>query len=258
MTPPLVVGNWKMNGATETSVELARELVRGLSKPRASAQVALAPPYTALWPVNKVIRKSRIKLAAQNCHWQESGAFTGEISPSMLAEIGCEFVIVGHSERRHIFCESDDMIARKLPAVIRHGMRPILCVGETIEERQSGQTSVVITRQLDSALKGVSEGDIEKVEIAYEPVWAIGTGLNATAEQIRETHERIRNLLVDRFGAAKGEQTRILYGGSVKPDNAGMIAHIDTVNGLLVGGASLTAESFLTIVRSFSQLDRVL
>jgi triosephosphate isomerase (TIM) len=193
-----------------------------------------------------------VKLAAQNCHWQESGAFTGEISPSMLAEIGCEFVIVGHSERRHVFCESDNMIAQKLPAVIGHGMRPILCLGETLEERQSGQTSIVITRQLDSALKGVSEGDIDKVEIAYEPVWAIGTGLNATAEQIRETHAQIRNLLIDRFGTAKGGQTRILYGGSVKPDNAGMIAHIDTVNGLLVGGASLIAESFLSIVRLVS------
>ena len=252
MTPPLVVGNWKMNGGSAACVELARTIVRQRKKNQASVQVALAPPFTALVSVKKVLGKSQIKLAAQNCHWEESGAFTGEISPSMLAEIGCDFVVIGHSERRHIFCESEDMIAQKLLAVIRHGMRPILCVGETIEERRGDQTSAVIARQLDSALKGVAEGDIERIEIAYEPVWAIGTGLNATAEQIHETHAQIRDFLSGRFGDTKGGQVRILYGGSVKPDNAEMIGHISTVNGLLVGGASLVAESFLAILRTFA------
>lgn len=252
MTPPLVVGNWKMNGGSAACVELARTIVRQRKKNQASVQVALAPPFTALVSVKKVLGKSQIKLAAQNCHWEESGAFTGEVSPSMLTEIGCDFVIIGHSERRHIFCESEDMIAQKLLAVLRHGMRPILCVGETIEERRGDQTSAVITRQLDSALKGVAEGDIENIEIAYEPVWAIGTGLNATAEQIDKTHEQIRDFLNRHFGDTKGRQVRILYGGSVKPDNAEMIGRISSVNGVLVGGASLIADSFGAILREFS------
>jgi triosephosphate isomerase len=212
----------------------------------------LAPPSTSLLPVKQAVEQAGIELAAQNCHWQDSGAFTGEISPSMLREIGCDLVIVGHSERRHIFGESDDMIAQKVLAVLKHAMRPILCVGETIEERRGGQTSAVIGRQLDSALKGVTEDGIEKVEIAYEPVWAIGTGLNATPEQIHETHTQVRDFLINHFGETKGERVRILYGGSVKPDNAEMIAGIRSVNGVLVGGASLVAESFLGIARAFS------
>ncbi len=252
MTTPLVVGNWKMNGGPGACLELARAVTRGVRQQRTSAQIALSPPFTGLQPVKKAIGKSKIKLAAQNCHWQDSGAFTGEISPAMLAEIGCEFVIVGHSERRHVFGESDEAVAQKLLAIIRHGMRPILCVGETLEERRSDRTGQVIARQLDSALKGVSEGAIENVEIAYEPVWAIGTGLNANAEQIRDTHGQIRERLIDLFGAANCEPVRILYGGSVKPDNADSIAGIDAVNGLLVGGASLVAESFLSIARAFS------
>jgi triosephosphate isomerase len=245
-----------MHGGQRTGAALARQIIRGLRKPPASAQVVLAPPTTALVAVKKALQKSTVKIAAQNSHWQDSGAFTGEISPPMLAEIGCEFVILGHSERRHIFHESDEMIGQKVVAVIRHGMRPILCVGETIDERRAEQTSAVIARQLDSALKAVAKDDIEKIEIAYEPVWAIGTGQNATAEQIQDTHAQIRNFINDRFD--RGRPTRILYGGSVKPENADMLAQIDEVNGLLVGGASLTAESFLPIVLAFSKQVSVL
>lgn len=252
MNPPLVVGNWKMNGSPKGSLELARKVSNQLRKHPTPVEVAVAPPFTALIAVKKVVEKARIELAAQNCHWQDSGAFTGEISPSMLQEIGCDLVIVGHSERRHVFCESDDMVEQKFAAAIKHGMRPILCVGETLEERKGEQTSAVIARQLDSALKGVAEDAIDKVEIAYEPVWAIGTGLNATAEQIRETHTQIRKFLIGRFDQTKGERVRILYGGSVKPDNAEMIARIESVNGVLVGGASLIADSFLGIIRAFS------
>jgi triosephosphate isomerase len=252
MIPPLVVGNWKMHGGLAASAALARQIVRGVQKPALAAHVAVAPPFTALAAVKKVVQKSKVTIAAQNSHWQDSGPFTGEISPAMLAEIGCEFVILGHSERRHIFHESDDMIAQKVVPVIRQGMRPILCVGETIDERRAGQTSAVIARQLDSALKGVTKDDIEHIEIAYEPVWAIGTGQNATAEQIRGTHAQIRNFLIDRFDSLKGQQTRVLYGGSVKPENAGMLAQIDEVNGVLVGGASLTAQSLVPIIRAFS------
>ncbi|MGE5216599.1 MAG: triose-phosphate isomerase [Chloroflexota bacterium] len=249
-----MAGNWKMNGSQAFCVELARKIVRDLEKTPATAEVLLAPPFTALSAVAKATRKSKIKLAAQNCHWQNSGAFTGEISPSMLREAACDFVILGHSERRHVFYENDDMIARKVPPVIKQGMRPILCIGETIEERRGNQTVAIIRRQLDSALKGVGKDDIDKIEIAYEPVWAIGTGVNATVEQIGEIHGQIRDFLTTRFGSVKGRQTRILYGGSVKPDNAAMLAQTREVNGFLVGGASLAVESFLPIVRAFSKL----
>jgi triosephosphate isomerase len=249
---PLVVGNWKMNCGPAAGVELARAIVNGLAKEGTAAEIVLAPPFTSLLPVKKTIGKSSVRLAAQNCHGEDSGAFTGEVSPTMLAEIGCHFAIVGHSERRHLFGETDEVIAQKLRAVLRQGMRPILCVGETLDERQMDRTREVITRQIESALKGISEGGIENVEIAYEPVWAIGTGLNASAEQIDETHGQIRERLNTLIGSAKGQQIRILYGGSVKPENAQMIAAIDSVNGLLVGGASLIADSFLTIARAFS------
>lgn len=249
---PLVAGNWKMHGNSKACIKLAQEIAEILQKRPASAQVAIAPPFTVLLPVKEIMNKVPVALAAQNCHWEDSGAFTGEISPSMLRQIGCDWVIIGHSERRHIFCESDDMIARKVPAVIKHGMRAILCVGETLEQRKKEQTTAVIASQLNSALKGVSEDGIDKVEIAYEPVWAIGTGLNASAEQIRETHGEIRNFLNTRFGPAHGSEVRILYGGSVKADNAEMIARIEAVNGVLVGGASLVADSFISIIRSFS------
>jgi triosephosphate isomerase len=252
MNAPLVVGNWKMNCGPKASLDLLRKISHQLQKRPAPAQVAVAPPFTSLLAAKKVVEKAGIELAAQNCHWQDSGAFTGEISPAMLREIGCGLVIVGHSERRHILGESDNMISQKVVAVIRHGMRPVLCVGETIEERKDEQTSAVIERQLDSALKGIGEDAIDKVDIAYEPVWAIGTGLNATVEQICETHTQIRKFLISRFDKATGERARILYGGSVKADNAEMIARTELVNGFLVGGASLIAESFLQIVQAFS------
>jgi triosephosphate isomerase (TIM) len=252
MRPPLLVGNWKMHGNPNSCVELAQNIAQSLHAQPASAQIAVAPPFTALIPVKQIIENKPVGLAAQNCHWEESGAFTGEISPSMLRQIGCDWVILGHSERRHIFGESDDMVARKVPAVIKHGMRPILCVGETLEQRKTQKTTAVIASQLEAALKGVSEDGIDRIEIAYEPVWAIGTGINASADQIRETHTEIRKFLNSRFGLARGREIRILYGGSVNADNAAMIARIEAVNGVLVGGASLIGESFISIVRTFS------
>jgi triosephosphate isomerase len=252
MSPPLVVGNWKMNGGQSDGIELAGKIVADLKSKPTIAQVVLAPPFTGLAVVGKAVGESNIQLAAQNCHWQLNGAFTGEVSPAMLKELGCAFVILGHSERRHIFHETDSMIAQKVAPAIAQGMRPILCVGETLDERRSQRTFEVIDRQLESTLKGLGNGAIDKIEIAYEPVWAIGTGHNATPEQIREVHAHLRKFLCASFGASIGDASRILYGGSVKPDNAAMIAEIDEVNGLLVGGASLQAESFLPIVRAFS------
>jgi triosephosphate isomerase (TIM) len=253
MTPPLVVGNWKMNGSQADCLHLARQIARDVKSKPAPVQVVVAPPFPALAAVGKALHDSKVQLAAQNCHWQLNGAFTGEVSPSMLKELGCEFVILGHSERRHIFYESDNMIGKKVAPVIAQGMRPIMCVGETLEERQREQTFEIITRQLESALKGLGNDAIEKIEIAYEPVWAIGTGHNATPDQIREVHAHIRHFVGASLGRSNEHSVRILYGGSVKPDNAAMIAGIDGVNGLLVGGASLQAESFLPIARAFSK-----
>jgi len=252
MITPLVVGNWKMNGTQSECVQLTRQIVDHLRAHPAYAEVALAPPFTALSSVREALGNSSVKLAAQNCHWAASGAFTGEVSAPMLSEIGCQYVILGHSERRHVFHESDETIARKVEPVMANGMRAILCVGETLSERRDKKTNDVVTSQLDSALKGLAKGVIEKLAIAYEPVWAIGTGQNATPEQASEVHDWIRQYLRSGFGESKGDTVRILYGGSVNPGNAASLTGLAQVNGLLVGGASLKAESFLPIVRAFT------
>ena len=252
MRGPLLVGNWKMHGNQADCQALAKAIVQALRKQPTKIEVVIAPPFTALAPVAKIISGSKVKLAAQNCHWQPFGAFTGEISPSMISDVGCDYVILGHSERRHILHESDDMIARKIAPAVAEGMRAILCVGETLAERQAKQSAKVITRQLRIALKGLGNGVIEKLEIAYEPVWAIGTGQNATPMQVNQVHQSIRKFLLDAFGSTKGGQVRILYGGSVKAENAAELAELDTVNGLLVGGASLKPETFIPIARAFN------
>jgi triosephosphate isomerase len=245
---PLIVGNWKANGLRAEARNLAGAIVQRILNKAASVELGLAPPFTALADVRQVIDNSAIKLAGQNCHWADNGAFTGEITAPMLVDLGCEMVIIGHSERRHIFNETDEAIAKKLEAALRHRLRPILCVGETLPERQAGQAAAVIERQLQAALKGLGQNAIENFEIAYEPVWAIGTGHNATSAQIRDIHARIREFLQRTFGSRSGETVRILYGGSVKPENAAEILRTPDVNGLLVGGASLQAETFLPIV----------
>lgn len=248
MRPTLVVGNWKMNGTQAECRELARGIVSGIKSKRQGIELALAPPYTALEIVKKAIGKNSISLAAQDCHWENNGAFTGEVSPAMLKDLGCEFVILGHSERRHILNETDLLVSKKMIAALRNRLRPILCVGETLAERESGRTAAVITRQLRVALKGLDENDIKTIEIAYEPVWAIGTGRNATPEQIARVHTRIRQVVKTEFGNRNGNAIRVLYGGSVKPDNAAEILQTPGVSGLLVGGASLKAETFVPII----------
>lgn len=253
MTSPLIVANWKMHGDQAHCALLARQITRGLRREPASVEVVLAPPFTSLEVVRRSLRGSTVKLAAQNCHWETQGAYTGEVSPVMVRELGCDYVIVGHSERRHILHESDEMIARKLSPIVCHGMRAILCVGETLDQRQTGKTSAVIRRQLRIALKGLTKADIANIEIAYEPVWAIGTGQNATPKQINHVHSRIRVWLMQWFGSSAGKHLRILYGGSVKPENVNSLVAIKEINGLLVGGASLKSETFLPIIRAFSQ-----
>ena len=252
MSSPLVVANWKMYGDQAQCALLARQIVRALRRNPARAKIVLAPPFTSLNAVRRSLGGSKVRLAAQNCHWEAQGAYTGEISPIMVRELGCDYVIVGHSERRHQFHESDDMIARKLAPIIRQGMRAILCVGETLDERQSRKTAAVIRRQLRIALKGLTKADIANVEIAYEPVWAIGTGQNATPKQISAVHSQIRNRLIQWFGPSAGKQVRILYGGSVRPENVNSLVTVEEINGLLVGGASLKSETFLPIIRAFS------
>jgi triosephosphate isomerase len=237
-----------MHGTQSECRDLARSVARGLGRKESRVEVAVAPPATALEPVRDAIAKTPVRLAAQDCHWEDKGAFTGEVSPAMLKDLGCEFVILGHSERRHIMHENDDVIAKKVQAALRNDLRPILCVGETLADRQSGRTTSVITRQLRVALKGLAKSVIESLEIAYEPVWAIGTGHNATTEQIGRVHERIRQVIKSQFGDRGAKTLRVLYGGSVKPENAASILKTPGVNGLLVGGASLQAETFLSIV----------
>jgi triosephosphate isomerase len=251
MNPSLVAGNWKMHCGTSEAAALAGAIANGA--PSADGvEVAVAPPFTALAAAGDALKGSAVKLAAQNVHWEDKGAFTGEVSPAMLLELGCRFVIVGHSERRHLFYESDSLVANRFGGALRAGLRPILCVGETLQERRKGATMRVVGRQLRSALKQWTKGGIGKFDVAYEPVWAIGTGQNATPEQIRTVHRSIRNFLRQSFGSRNAAGTRILYGGSVKPENIGEIGAIAEVNGVLVGGASLQAEGFLTLVREFS------
>jgi triosephosphate isomerase (TIM) len=241
-----------MHGTQADCRSLARNIARSIRKDSQSVEIVLAPPYTALAIVKKALRGTAIKLAGQDSHWQESGAFTGAVSPVMLRDLSCDFVILGHSERRHIFNESDAIVGQKMMAALRNNLRPILCVGETLPERSQGLIATVILRQLRIALKGVTNSDIGKIEVAYEPVWAIGTGHNATPEQISQVHKRIRRFLASRFGKLKASRVRILYGGSVKPDNASSLATAPEVNGFLVGGASLQAETFFPIVDCFS------
>lgn len=247
---PLVVGNWKMHGTLAEASTLARGVVNG-ARDVSGVELVLAPPFTSLPTVAAITRDSAIALAAQNAHWEMRGAFTGEVSPEMLRELGCRYVILGHSERRHIFMETDEMIAKKIPAAIAAGLQPILCVGETLDERQADKTDAVVSRQLTSALKGLDKGVIKSVSVAYEPVWAIGTGHNATPQQVEEVHRGVRRLLAQLWHKEHAGNCRVLYGGSVKPENAAELAAVPDVDGFLVGGASLQAESFLKIARAF-------
>jgi triosephosphate isomerase len=242
----LIAGNWKMHKTVPEALELVRELKERL-KGVNDRDVLVCPPFTALYPVGKELEGSSIKLGAQNMFYEREGAFTGEISPVMLKDAGCEYVILGHSERRKIFGETDELINRKVLSAAENGLIPILCVGETLEEREAGRTKEVVGRQVREGLKGFP-AEVELV-IAYEPVWAIGTGRSATPEMAQEVHKFIREVLTELFGQKKAGKTRILYGGSVKPENAKSLLEMEEIDGALVGGASLKAESFEKIVK---------
>jgi len=248
MRRALIAGNWKMYKTVPEGVALALEIRAGLALPLKDRDVLVAPPFTALAAVAEALRGRDVFLGGQNMHWEREGAFTGEISPTMLKQVGCSHVILGHSERRHIFGESDDVVARKTRAAVDNGLTPILCVGETLPERESSLTLEVVERQLERALRALTPDEASRAVVAYEPVWAIGTGRTATPAQAQEVHAFIRKRLSATHGEPVAAAVRILYGGSVKPDNVdGLMAEPD-VDGALVGGACLKAESFLRIV----------
>jgi triosephosphate isomerase len=241
-----VCGNWKMHKTAGEAVQLVRELRQKLEG--ATAQVAVAPPFTALSAVKQALQGSAIQLFGQNCHHEKQGAFTGEVSAPMLKDAGCDGVILGHSERRQYFAETDEWIGKKLRAALAEGLHPIVCVGETLQEREGGKTWEVVSRQVRGALGGLDGAALKLVTLAYEPVWAIGTGRTATTAQAQEVHAQIRALLRELGGAAVAGAVRIQYGGSVKPDNAKDLMSQPDIDGALVGGASLKATDFAAIV----------
>lgn len=245
---PLAAANWKMYKTVREAVSFIENLQKEVGLPE-DREVMIAPPFTSLFAVREVIQKAGFSLGAQNCYWEEKGSFTGEISVPMLRDVGCSYVIVGHSERRHIFGETDEMIQKKVAAVFRHGLIPVLCLGEVLEEREKGKTFDVVTRQLESAVQGLNTEQAEKLVIAYEPVWAIGTGKTATPDQAQEVHAFLRERYASLYDKTLAKSIRILYGGSVKPDNVDSLMSQPDIDGTLVGGASLEVASFKRIVQ---------
>jgi triosephosphate isomerase len=244
---PLIAGNWKMYTTVEEAQQLAAAVVEAAGK-TSGRDVMIAPPFTALSAVSSVLGDSGVILGAQNVHWEEHGAFTGEISALMLKDLGCSMAIVGHSERRHVFGETDEMINRRLLGGLQYGLVPVLCVGETLEQREAEQTLQVLEDQVRHGLAGVELSDAIRIVVAYEPVWAIGTGKTATEFQAQEAHAFIRNLLADLFEKSIAARIRILYGGSVKPENIDILMQQEDIDGALVGGAALKAEMFERII----------
>jgi len=251
MRTPLVAGNWKMNLTRSEAITLANAIA---SKPApSSVEVAVCPPFVYLIPVQRSISGSHVKLGAQNMYFEMKGAFTGEVSGAMLRDARCQYVIIGHSERRHIIGEDDELINAKVKAAVNGALAPILCVGEKLDQREAGETEQVVEEQLSKGLAGLAADDLSNLVIAYEPVWAIGTGRNATPQQAQDVHTFIRGWLTNKYGGEFAQQTRIQYGGSVKAANAGELMAQSEVDGALVGGASLDAEEFLKIIEATAQ-----
>ena len=249
MRKKIVAGNWKMNTLLKDGMELARAVDRLEKEKNSDALVIIAPPFIHLSKVKELL--SNVRLAAQNCASEDSGAFTGEVSPSMLVSAGAEYVIIGHSERRTLFGEENTLLNKKVILALSQGLKPIYCCGEVLEEREAGKLFDVVREQVEKGLEGVTAGEIGKVVIAYEPVWAIGTGKVATPAQAQEMHRFIRELIEGIFGAEVAENMTLLYGGSCKPSNAAELFANPDVDGGLIGGASLNADDFIAIVNSF-------
>ncbi len=244
---PLIAGNWKMFKTCSEAVEAAGQLVK-LVAMTSDIDVMIAPQFAALAPVSDVVRGSRVSLGAQNLFWETEGAYTGEISPVMLVSVGCKYVIIGHSERRQYFDETDETVNKKIQAAIKNDLVPVLCVGESEKERESKETFSVLDKQVKKGIEGFSSDDLETLVIAYEPVWAIGTGKTATTDQAQEAHQFLRSVLEKSFGNMLAKSIRILYGGSVKPNNIAELMAMPDIDGALVGGASLDPETFSKIV----------
>jgi triosephosphate isomerase len=249
MRNKVIAGNWKMNNDLMESEKLIVELKNLLQNEKPNCDVIICPPFTSLSEASKLVKGSVIKLGAQNMYFEENGAYTGEVSASMLKSAGCEYVILGHSERRNIFDENDKMINKKIKKALSAELKPIFCVGELLEERENGTTKEVIKKQVLKGLESVSAGEMQSIIIAYEPVWAIGTGKTATPAQAQEVHEFIRDLIEIEYSMEVSMNLVILYGGSVKPDNAKQLLSQIDIDGALVGGACLKADSFMGIIK---------
>jgi len=249
MRKKVIAGNWKMNMNLHQSQKLVSEIINGLGKD-SKAEVIVCPPFTSLSEVNSLVKGTRVKLGAQNMFYEENGAYTAEISADMLKSVGCEYVILGHSERRVIFNESNELINKKVKAALSKGLKPIFCIGELLEQRENGQTMNVISMQVEKGLEGITAEQMKNIIIAYEPVWAIGTGKTATPEQAQEVHFFIRELVAKKYSTSVAENIIIQYGGSVKPDNSSELLSQEDIDGALVGGACLKADSFLSIIAS--------
>jgi len=249
MRIPIIAGNWKMYKTAEEAFQLATDLKQRL-KDVDGVKMVICPPFTSLSSVKRAIENSPILLGTQNMHWEEKGAYTGEISPPMLLTAGCKYVILGHSERRSLFFETDNFVNLKVKSAFKFNLSPIICVGEKLDQREANKTKEVVENQVRGAFKDLSAQEAEKTVIAYEPVWAIGTGKTATSQQANEVHLFIRKLLSSEFGKECAEKINILYGGSVKPENSRELLGMSEIDGALVGGASLDVEPFEKIVRS--------
>lgn len=247
MRRKFIAGNWKMNLNSAQGLELAAALAKAVGT-ESTVEVAICPPAVYLDAITGAVKGSAIGVGAQNCHHEAKGAFTGEVSPAMLLDIGCRYVILGHSERRQLFHETNQDVNKKVLAALAAGLTPIVCVGETLDERKAGNTSKVVREQVEGSLAGLSGEQVLKLVIAYEPIWAIGTGVVATPEQAEEVHADLRSLLSSRYTAAVGDQVRIQYGGSVNAENAATLLSQPNIDGALVGGASLKADGFLAII----------
>jgi len=253
MRKPIIAGNWKMHKTVKDSIALANAITRALSDIE-NVEVVLCPPFTSLGDVKDIIMDTKISLGAQNMHWEAQGAYTGEISSGMLKAAGCKYVIVGHSERRAYFGETNETVNKKVKAALKEGLNPIVCVGERLEERESGKAFQVVSEHVEKGLEGLTEDEMLKIVIAYEPVWAIGTGKNATPDQAEEIHRFIREKLSKKYSKNIAESVRIQYGGSTKPENIESLMTEKDIDGALVGGASLKEVSFADMVKKTSEL----
>jgi len=244
-----IAGNWKMNKTAAETAELASALKASLAQFAGKCEIAVCPTFTSLATAVEILKGSNVKVGAQNIHWADNGAYTGEISGAMLKEIGVEYVIIGHSERRQYFGETDETVNQRIKAALKYGLKPIVCIGETLAERESGVTNTVLEKQIRGAFADISAADMDAITVAYEPVWAIGTGKTATPEVAQETHAFIRSVLTALYGD-KAQDIVVQYGGSMKPENSGALVSKQDIDGGLIGGAALKADSFTALIQN--------